>query len=90
MSLPGVSPKPPFGLILDSTVCGLGPLERAVGMWIAPLSHLAFTRYCSYQYCMVYNIQTEDRKRSRILSNHRAIVLHQGGQCRWAGGRKDG
>jgi len=35
---------------------------------------------------MVYSIQTEGRKRSLVLSNNRAIVLHQGGKCRWAGG----
>jgi len=50
--------------------------------------HLAFTRYCYYQYGMVYSIQTGVRKGSRILPNNRAIVLHQGGQCRWAGGMK--
>jgi len=49
---------------------------------------LAFTRYCYDQYCIVYSIHTEGRKASRILSNHRAILLHQGGQCRWAGGVK--
>ena len=49
---------------------------------------LAFTRYCYYQYCIVYSIQTEGREGSRILANGRAIVLHQGGQCRWAGGIK--
>ena len=32
-----------------------------------------------------HSIQTGGRKRSRILFSHRAIVLHQGGQCRWAG-----
>jgi len=47
---------------------------------------VAFTRYCYYQYSMVYSIQTGDRKGSRILSNDCAIVLYQGGQCRWAGG----
>jgi len=53
------------------------------------LRNLAFTRYCYYQYCIVYNsMQTEGRKASRILSNNRAILLHQGGQCRWAGGMK--
>jgi len=29
---------------------------------------------------MVYSIETGGRKGSRILSNNRAIVLHQGGQ----------
>jgi len=37
---------------------------------------------------MVYSIHTGGRKGSRIQLNHRAIVLHQGGQCRWAGGMK--
>ena len=32
--------------------------------------------------------KTGGRKGSRILSNNRAIVLHQGGQCRWARGKK--
>ena len=45
---------------------------------------LAFTRYCCYQYCMVYSRQTGGRKGSRILSNNRALVLLQGEQCRWA------
>ena len=43
---------------------------------------LAFTRYCYYQYCMVYGIDT-GRREGRILPNSRAIV-YQGGQCRWA------
>jgi len=47
---------------------------------------LAFTRYCYYQYCVVYSIQTGGRKGSRILSNTLARVLHQSGQCRFAGG----
>ena len=55
-----------------------------------PPGELAFTRYCSYQYCIVRSIQTGGRKEIRILSNNRAILLHQGGQCRWAGGGKDG
>jgi len=38
---------------------------------------------------MVYSRQTGDRWESRILPNNRAIVLHQGGQCRWAGGVKE-
>jgi len=37
---------------------------------------------------MVYSIQTGSRKGSRVLPNNRAIVLHQGGQCRWAQGMK--
>jgi len=49
---------------------------------------LAFTRYCYYQYCMVHSIRTRVRRGSRLLPNNRAIVLHQGGQCRWAGGMK--
>jgi len=47
---------------------------------------LALTRYCYYQYCMVYSVQTGGRKGSRILPNSRAIVLQQCGQCRWAWG----
>jgi len=35
---------------------------------------------------MVNSIHTGGRKGSLILSNNRAIVLHQGGQCGWAGG----
>jgi len=37
---------------------------------------------------MVYSIQTGGRKGSRILFDNHAIVLHQGGQCRWAEGVK--
>jgi len=44
----------------------------------------AFTRYCYYQYCMVYGIQTGGRRVGRILLNRRAIVLHRVGN---AGGR---
>jgi len=47
---------------------------------------LAFTRYCCYQYCMVYGMQTGGRKGNLILSNNCAIVSHQGGQCKWARG----
>jgi len=47
---------------------------------------LAFTQHCDYQYCMVYAIQTRGRRGGRILPNSRVIVLHQGGQCRWARG----
>jgi len=49
---------------------------------------LAFTRYCYCQYCMVYSIHTGGRRGGRILRSGRAIVLHQGGQCRWAGRMK--
>ena len=49
---------------------------------------LAFTRYCYYQYCMAYGIHTGGRRGGPILLNSRAIVLHQGGQCRWARGMK--
>jgi len=58
------------------------------GSPLSPRPALAFTRYCYYQYCMVYSIQTGGRKGSRILTNSCALVLHQGGQCRWAGGLK--
>jgi len=56
-----------------------------------PRASLAFTftRYCYCQYCMVYSIQTRGRKGTRILSNNCALVLHQGRQCRWAGGMKE-
>jgi len=47
---------------------------------------LAITRYWYYQYCMAHSIQTRVRRGSLILPNNRAIVLHQIGQCRWAGG----
>ena len=47
---------------------------------------MALTRYCYYQYCMVYSMQTGGWKGSRILSNNRVIVLYQDGQCRWARG----
>jgi len=40
---------------------------------------------------MVCRIQTGYRKGSLILSNNRAVVLHQGGQCKvGGGGRMDG
>ena len=64
-----------------SCACVLTPCARVV-------RRLAFTQYCSYQYCMVYSIHPGGRKGSRILSNHRAILLHQGGQWRWAAGMK--
>jgi len=37
---------------------------------------------------MAYTIRTGGRQGSRLLSNDRAIVFHQGGQCGWAGGMK--
>jgi len=37
---------------------------------------------------MVYGMKTGGRRGGRILPGSRAIVLHQGGQCRWAGGIK--
>ena len=46
---------------------------------------LAFTRYCYYQYCMVYGTPKGGRGGGRILPNSRAIVLQQCGQCRRAG-----
>jgi len=49
---------------------------------------LAFTRYCYCQYCMVHGIQTGSRREGRTMSNSRAMVLHQGGQCRWERGMK--
>jgi len=73
---PRRGPTPPRG----------GP--HALGASERRLPGLAFTRYCFYQYCMVYHIQTGGRIGGRILSNSRAIVLHQGGPCRWARGGK--
>jgi len=70
------------------------PLECIFGhipfsrRWDTVRYSLAFTRYCCYEYCMVYGIQTGGREGSRILSNNRAVVLHQGEQYRWAGGVK--
>jgi len=49
---------------------------------------LAFRRYCHDQYCVVYSLQTRVRRGSRTLLNNRAIVLDQGGQCRWVGGNE--
>jgi len=46
------------------------------------------TRLGLTQRCVVYSIHTEGQKGHLILFNNRAIVLHQGGQCRWAGGMK--
>jgi len=37
-------------------------------------------------WCIAY--EKNIRRGSRILPKNRAIVLHQGGQCRWAGGMK--
>ena len=73
-SLPGVSPKSPFGRILESTggslLIGLYtrlPLPILSGVW-----------------------HTNGRSREgRILPNRRAIVLQQCGQCRRAGRMKD-
>ena len=72
-----VNPPPSLGLL---------PSEPEVSPNHATDANLAFTRYCHYQYCMVYSLQTKFRRGSRILPNDRAIVLHQGWQCRWAGG----
>ena len=43
---------------------------------------LAFTRYCYYQYCMVYGMHMGGLRGGRILPNSRAIVLHKDRQCR--------
>jgi len=58
----------------------------ATGGWKSAI--LAVTRYFHHQYCVVYSIQMGSRKGSLILCNNREIVLHQGEQCRWAGGMK--
>jgi len=59
-SLPGVTSKPRFWAILDST----GERERggrdARRVLLCRCS-LAFTRYCHRQYCMVYGIQRRGR-----------------------------
>jgi len=56
---------------------------------LVPALRLGFAiRDCDCQYCMVYSIHTGGRKGSLIPSHDRAIVLHQGGQCRWAGGMR--
>jgi len=47
--------------------------------------HLAFTLYCYYQYCMVYDIQKGGSRWGRVLPKSRAIVLQQCGQCKRAG-----
>jgi len=62
---------------------GLGLTISRVKGW-----GLGITRYCYYQYCKVYSTQIGVWMGSRILPNHRAIVLHQGGKCRWAGRMK--
>jgi len=54
--------------------------------WWISHRNLAFTRFCYCQYFIVYSIHTRGRKGSRIRSNNRAIVLHQGGKYWWAGG----
>jgi len=41
----------------------------------AKASHLAFTRYCHYQYRMVHGVQKGGRGGRRLLRNRRAIVM---------------
>jgi len=76
----------------QSTIARVSVWQRCVARSLRFLAKraLAFTRYCYYQYCRVYSIQTLVRRGSRILPDNRAIVLHQGGQYRWAGGIKGG
>ena len=40
----------------------------------------------NHHHCMVYGKYTGGRRGGRIMPNSRAIVLQQGGQCRWARG----
>ena len=46
---------------------------------------LALTRYCHYQYFMVYGIQTRGAGGRRISRNRCAEILQSCGQCRWEG-----
>jgi len=57
--------------------------EWAPQSWTWPLHGIVITNIVR-----VDSIQAVGRKESLILSNDRAIVLHHGGQCRWAGGIK--
>ena len=50
------------------------PVVTYVHLASAP-PHLAFTRYCHYQYCMVYSIQMGSGGGCRNVRNGRAIVL---------------
>ena len=50
------------------------PFYMYISRYISPYP-TAFTRYCGYQYCMVYCIHTGGRKGSPVLSNSRATVL---------------
>jgi len=54
----------------------------------SPSTRLAFTRYgiTNIIWCMTYKERVGGG--GRILPNIRAIVLHQGVQCRWAQGMK--
>jgi len=81
-SSPKVNPKPRFGPILDSSVRVKGAMQllseryRSIfGVKPFLLYSLAFTRYCHYQYCMVYGTQRGGRWGGRILRNGRALVL---------------
>jgi len=47
----------------------------------------AFTRYCHYQYCMVYSIQKGSRGGGIYCAEIRAIVLQSFEQCRCVGGK---
>jgi len=52
---------------------------------------LTFTRYCYWQWCMVYGIQKRGQGGGgggRMVFNSRAIVLQRCGQCSWVGGMK--
>jgi len=60
-----------------SSIHGSNP-PLSCSVWFAPAraaAGLAFARYCHYQYCMVYGIQTRGQGGGRILRIRRAIVL---------------
>jgi len=65
-------------------------------IWLAPTvglgahraqRHLAFTRYCNAQYCMLYGVWRDigGSEEDRILRNSIVIVLQPRGRCRWEG-----
>jgi len=70
-SLPGVSPKPRFCPNLDSTVRVRGALSHYEVLADPTAWQLAFTRYCYYQYCMVYGIH----KRGRVGVVYCALIV---------------
>ena len=66
--------------------CSLGPrcpslLACVLAFTFTTSHHIGITNIV---WCIAY---TWEVGRGRVLSNNRPILLHQGGQCRWAGGR---